>query len=104
MDIYNNHKRLFGAALILFIGLTMFAAVLPALDSQNNNAPLPDSKPLTNKEITGKGIFIREGCIACHDAIFEVLASAPNRRLTSHQYVVTHRARLPDHRAGQHQS
>ncbi|MEO6523304.1 MAG: cbb3-type cytochrome c oxidase subunit II, partial [Mucilaginibacter sp.] len=66
MDIYNNHKRLFGAAIILFIGLTMFAAILPALNSQNNNAPLPTSKPLNTEEIAGKGIFIREGCIACH--------------------------------------
>ncbi|MCQ6958359.1 cytochrome c [Mucilaginibacter aquariorum] len=66
MDIYNNHKRLFGAAIFLFIGLTMFAAVFPALDSQNNNAPLPESKPLTSEEVAGKGIFIREGCIACH--------------------------------------
>ena len=63
MDIYNNHKRLFGAAIILFIGLTLFAAVLPALNSQNNNAPLPESKPLTSEEVAGKGIFIREGVL-----------------------------------------
>lgn len=66
MDIYNNHKRLFGAAIILFIVLTMFAAILPALNSQDNNAPLPGSHALNAEEIAGKGIFIREGCIACH--------------------------------------
>jgi len=66
MEIYNNHKRLFGAALILFIGLTIFAAILPAYNSQDNNAPLPGSHALNTDEIAGKGIFIREGCIACH--------------------------------------
>lgn len=66
MDIYNNHKRLFGAAIALFIGLTLFAAVLPAYNIQDNNAPLPTSKPLTADEAAGKAIYIREGCIACH--------------------------------------
>ncbi|CAN5338096.1 cbb3-type cytochrome c oxidase subunit II [soil metagenome] len=66
MEIYNNHKRLFGAAIILFIALTLFAAILPALNEEKNSSPLPGSKPLTADETAGKGIFIREGCIACH--------------------------------------
>ncbi|MEO6849119.1 MAG: cbb3-type cytochrome c oxidase subunit II [Mucilaginibacter sp.] len=66
MEIYNNHKRLFGAAIILFIALTMFAAVLPALNAEKNDVPLPGSKALTVDEMAGKGIYIREGCIACH--------------------------------------
>lgn len=66
MEIYNNHKRLFGAAIILFIVLTMFAAILPAFNAEKNDVPLPGSKPLTADELAGKGIYIREGCIACH--------------------------------------
>ncbi|MFI5159790.1 MAG: cytochrome c [Sphingobacteriales bacterium] len=66
MEIYNNHKRLFGAAIVLFIVLTMFAAILPAFNAEKNDAPLPGSKPLTPDELVGKGIYIREGCIACH--------------------------------------
>ncbi|HVW13885.1 MAG TPA: cbb3-type cytochrome c oxidase subunit II [Mucilaginibacter sp.] len=66
MEIYNNHKRLFGAAIILFIVLTMFAAILPAFNAEKNDVPLPGSKPLTADEMAGKGIYIREGCIACH--------------------------------------
>lgn len=66
MEIYNNHKRLFGAAIILFLVLTMFVAIIPALTTEQNNAPLPNSKPLSKTEMAGKGIFIREGCIACH--------------------------------------
>jgi cytochrome c oxidase cbb3-type subunit 2 len=66
MEIYNNHRRLFGAAVILFIVLTMFAAVLPAFNAEKNDVPLPGSKPLTADELAGKAIYIREGCIACH--------------------------------------
>ncbi|MDP9047055.1 MAG: cytochrome c [Bacteroidota bacterium] len=66
MDIYNNHKRLFGAALVLFLILTLFAAILPGINIQNDNAPLPGSKPLSHAAEKGKAIFISEGCIACH--------------------------------------
>ncbi|WP_374950106.1 cbb3-type cytochrome c oxidase subunit II [Mucilaginibacter sp.] len=66
MDIYNNHKKLYLAALFLFIVLTIFVAILPALNNQTNNAPLPGSKPLSRLEEEGKDIFIAEGCVACH--------------------------------------
>jgi len=66
MEIYNNHKRLFGTAITLFIVLTLFAAILPALNAEKNHVPLPGSKPLTVDELAGKAIYIREGCIACH--------------------------------------
>lgn len=66
MDIYTNHKRLYLAALFLFVGLTIFVAIIPAVNNQVNNAPLPGSKPLTLLETEGKGIFIAEGCVACH--------------------------------------
>jgi len=66
MDIYNNHKKLFTLALCLFIALTIFVAILPAISNQNNNAPLPQSKPLSALETEGKGVFIAEGCVGCH--------------------------------------
>ncbi|MFD2146115.1 cbb3-type cytochrome c oxidase subunit II [Mucilaginibacter antarcticus] len=66
MDIYNNHKRLFVLALCFFIMLTMFVAIMPAYNGQQNNAPLPSSKPLTALAAEGKGVFIAEGCTACH--------------------------------------
>lgn len=66
MEIYNNHKRLFSAAIVLFLALTMFAAILPAFNAEKNIIPLPGSKPLTTDELAGKGIYISEGCIACH--------------------------------------
>lgn len=66
MEMYNNHKRLFGLAILLFLGLTMFVAIIPAFTAEQNNAPLPNSQPLSKAAMAGKGIFISEGCIGCH--------------------------------------
>ncbi len=66
MEIYNNHKRLFIAATLMFLALTLYAALIPAYRAQEDNAPLPNSKPLTEQEALGKAIFVKEGCIACH--------------------------------------
>ena len=66
MEIYNHHKRLFTIALVFFLALTFFAAIIPAYQAQENNAPLPNSIPLTEQETLGKAIFVKEGCIACH--------------------------------------
>lgn len=66
MEIFNDHKKLFGAALLLFVGLSLFVAIMPALRNQKNNAPLPDSEALSGDALAGKHVFISEGCVACH--------------------------------------
>ncbi|OKS86715.1 cbb3-type cytochrome c oxidase subunit II [Mucilaginibacter polytrichastri] len=66
MEIYNNHKVLFTVALVFFLTLTLFVAILPAANNQDQNAPLPNSKPLNPLETEGKAVFIAEGCTACH--------------------------------------
>lgn len=66
MDFFDNHKKLFGAALGLFVGLTIVVAVIPAINNQNNNAPLPNATPLSKEALAGKQSFIANGCVACH--------------------------------------
>lgn len=66
MEIYNNHKRLFIIATVMFLALTLYAALIPAYRAQEDNAPLPNSQPLTEQETLGKAVFVKEGCIACH--------------------------------------
>jgi cytochrome c oxidase cbb3-type subunit II len=66
MNIFNNHKRLFPIAGILFLVLTYATAIMPALQNQRNNEPLPGSKPLSGDALAGKKIYIAEGCVACH--------------------------------------
>ncbi len=62
----NNHNSLFWSALIFFVFLTMIIAILPALENQRIQKPLPDAKPLTKDEAAGKAIYVENGCIACH--------------------------------------
>ena len=66
MSAFDNHKKLFGTAFIFFAALTIWVAVIPALNNQKNNAPLPGAKPLTEAERKGKDIYIANGCVACH--------------------------------------
>lgn len=66
MSFFNQHKKLYLSALILFVGLTMVVAIIPALKNQKNNAPLPNAVPLSAIEKEGKKIYISNGCVACH--------------------------------------
>lgn len=66
MELFNNHKKLFTAATLLFVGLTWLVAIRPAISNQQNNRPLPDAQPLSQEAIKGKVLFIANGCVACH--------------------------------------
>lgn len=66
MDIFNNHKKLYGIASVLFVVLTLFVAIGPALDNQTRIQPLPDAIPLSEAARRGKEVFIANGCVACH--------------------------------------
>lgn len=66
MNFFDNHKLLFGTALSLFVGLTIVVAILPAINNQTNNAPLPNAIPLTADAIAGKASYVANGCVACH--------------------------------------
>lgn len=66
MELFDNHKKLFGTATLFFVGLTLLVAIIPALNIQKNNAVLPDSEPLSADAIKGKALYIANGCIGCH--------------------------------------
>jgi cytochrome c oxidase cbb3-type subunit II len=66
MTFFNNHSKLFATALGLFLILTLFVAINPALSNQKNNAPLPYAIRLSADEQAGKILFISNGCVACH--------------------------------------
>jgi len=66
MEFFDNHKTLFRASFLFFLTLSLFVAILPALNNQRNNAPLPGSTPLSADAQAGKEIFIANGCVACH--------------------------------------
>ena len=66
MEFFNNHKKLFRTAFLFFASLTVLVAVLPALNNQQNNRPLPGAIPLSADAVKGKDIYIASGCVACH--------------------------------------
>lgn len=67
MKFFNDHNLLFGSAILLFLALTLYIAVFPAIENQRINNPLPrQSKKLTADELAGKAIYVENGCVACH--------------------------------------
>jgi cytochrome c oxidase cbb3-type subunit 2 len=66
MEIFNNHKKLFRTAFLLFATLTLFVAIIPALKNHRDNKALPGSEPLNEAAMHGKALFIENGCVACH--------------------------------------
>ena len=66
MELFDNHKRLFGTATLFFVSLTLLVAIIPAFNMQNNNAVLPNAEPLSAEALKGKEIYIANGCIGCH--------------------------------------
>ena len=66
MSVFNDHRKLYSIAGLLFLTLTFLVAILPALQNQKNTAPLPGSVPLTGDALAGKNIYIGEGCVGCH--------------------------------------
>ncbi|MFB2117940.1 cytochrome c [Parapedobacter sp. 2B3] len=66
MEFFNDHRKLFTTAFLLFFVLTLFVAILPALHNQRQNAPLPGHEPLSEAAGKGKSVFIANGCVACH--------------------------------------
>lgn len=66
MEFFNNHKNLFATAAALFIALTIFVAIMPAIDNQIRNAPLPNAEAMSEAAIKGKALYIANGCVACH--------------------------------------
>lgn len=66
MELFDNHKKLFTTATLLFVGLTVLVAVMPAIDNQANNQPLPGATALSPEAEKGKALFIANGCVACH--------------------------------------
>lgn len=53
-------------ATAMFLALTAFVVVIPAINNQNNNAPLPGTVSLMGDALAGKHVFIANGCVACH--------------------------------------
>ena len=66
MNVFNDHKKLYPIAGLLFLVLTYVTVIMPALANQKNNAPLPGSVVLNGDALAGKSVYVAEGCVGCH--------------------------------------
>ncbi len=66
MNVFNDHKKLYSIAGLLFLTLTYVTVIMPALQNQKNNAPLPGPVPLSGDALAGKRVYVAEGCVGCH--------------------------------------
>ncbi len=66
MNVFNDHRKLYPIAGLLFAFLTYIVVIMPAFQNQANNAPLPGTAKLSGDAHAGKLIYIGEGCVGCH--------------------------------------
>lgn len=66
MEWFNDHRKLFTTTILFFLLLTIVVAILPALNNEKINRPLPGAEPLSKDAVAGKKIYIANGCVACH--------------------------------------
>jgi cytochrome c oxidase cbb3-type subunit II len=66
MNVFNDHKKLYPIAGLLFLVLTYVTVIMPALANQKNNMPLPGSVVLSGDALAGKNVYVSEGCVGCH--------------------------------------
>lgn len=65
LNFHKDHKKLVIAALLVYAGLSMIIAVVPALQMQAVK-PLPTQPALTDAQLKGLHIYVEENCMACH--------------------------------------
>ena len=65
-NFHKDHKSLIIVTFLGFLILSFGVAVIPAYQSQENTQPLSQMVPMTDTELRGLHLFIKEGCVACH--------------------------------------
>ena len=65
-NFHKDHRLLVLVSFLGFLTLSLGVAVFPAYQMQENTEPLPEMKPMTDAELNGLHLFIKEGCVACH--------------------------------------
>ncbi len=65
-NFHKDHRLLVIVSFLGFLILSIGVAVFPAYQMQENTKPLPEMPTMTEAELNGLHVFIREGCVACH--------------------------------------
>lgn len=65
LNFHKNLNSLVITSFLVFLGLSMMVAVMPAFQLQKTEA-LPNMPEPTNEELEGLKIYVGENCMACH--------------------------------------
>lgn len=65
-NFHKNHNELVITIFVMYALLAVFIAVVPAVELDRNNGPLPKEKAMSESERRGQAVFIANGCVACH--------------------------------------
>lgn len=65
LNFHKDHQKLVITALLVYAALSIIIAVVPARQMQNVE-PLPAQDALTDAELKGLHIYVKENCMACH--------------------------------------
>src|SRR5262245_24878711 len=63
--LHTDHRAIVAAAILVFFGLTLVMAILPALHEQTLAAPAGVT-PRSSEAEHGRQVYMREGCGFCH--------------------------------------
>jgi len=66
LNFHENSYLLYSTVLLVFFALSLIIAVIPSINVQKTNEPLPNSEPLTEAEQRGLDLYVAEGCLYCH--------------------------------------
>ena len=64
-SFHKDHKKLVITAFTVYVALSAIIAVAPAIEMKNVQ-PLPTQPPLSEIELKGLKVFVKENCMACH--------------------------------------
>ncbi len=65
LDLHKNLRTLVLTSLLVYVGLSIFVAVVPAYQLQEVR-PLPQSADLTDAQRNGLRLYVAENCMVCH--------------------------------------
>jgi len=65
-QIIEKNTAIMGVLIALVISVAGFAEIVPLMYQTQTTEPAPGVKPYTAVQLTGRDIYIREGCYNCH--------------------------------------
>lgn len=73
MSLHTKHHLLIGIPALVYLGLSVIIAVVPAYEIEKTK-PLPGVEAVTGPELAGRNTYLEEGCGVCHTQFVRDLA------------------------------